>query len=409
MGQKVRVIEDGSITSPTGFQAAGVACGLKPAGALDLALVFSERPCTSAALFTTNAFKAAPVLYDRRIVEENPTGLHGVVINSGCANACTGARGVRDAEEMASYAAGLLGVEAGDMAVMSTGVIGSYLPMDRIRAGVREAVASRSSAVQAGHDAARAIMTTDTRPKEVAVHAKGDWGGFTIAGMVKGSGMISPEMATLLCVVTTDADLTPEVARAALRSAVDAGFNLITVDGDTSTNDTALLLANGASGVGITSTEGEPYATFATGLEYVIVELAKAMVRDGEGASHLIEITVEGARSVEEARRVAMSIAKSPLVKTAVYGGDANWGRVACAAGYRGVAMDPDAVRIWLGDLEVYRCGDPQPFDEARAAEILGRDEIPLRMDLGAGKARVTVWTCDLTHRYVDINAHYRT
>lgn len=402
-------IVGGSVTSTPGFEAAGVACGLKPTGALDLALVHSPRPCVAAAVFTRNAFQAAPVLYDRRILGENPAAMRGVVINSGCANACTGERGLRDAEAMAAHAAELLGAPPQAVAVMSTGVIGAYLPLDRIRAGIRQAVGALSPDVGAGHDAARAIMTTDTRPKEVAVRVELAGRPVTIAGMAKGAGMISPNMATLLCVLTTDAVVSLNPARRALRDAVDAGFNLITVDGDTSTNDTALLLANGASGVRIGSTADGVYGAYARAVEHVVVELAKALARDGEGAAHLIAITVQGARSRDEARQVAMTIAKSPLVKTAIYGGDANWGRIACAAGYSGVEIDPGAVRIWLGDLEVFRRGKPVPLDEGRAAQVLAREEVPVRLDLGAGDARVTAWTCDLTHGYVDINAHYRS
>lgn len=404
-----QAIPGGSVTSAKGFEAAGVACGLKPNGSPDLALVFSSRACTAVGMFTTNAFQAAPVLYDKRILAENPIRLYGCVINSGCANACTGRAGLDDAEQIAKYAARVLGVLPQGIAVMSTGVIGARLPMNKIRVGIREAAEARSERVQAGHDAALAIMTTDTRPKEVAVRVEAKGGSFVIAGMAKGSGMISPNMATLLCLITTDVWIPPQPAQSALREAVEAGFNLITVDGDTSTNDTALLMANGASAVRITSAEDEAYVPFAEGLKYVVVELAKAIVRDGEGASHVIEITVEGARSRDDAKQVAMSIAKSPLVKTAIYGGDANWGRILCAAGYSGVPIEPDAVRLWLGDQEVYHLGLPLPFDEARAAELLRGEDVPVRLHLGAGDASITVWTCDLTHRYVDINAHYRS
>jgi len=406
----LRALADGSVTSARGFEAAGVACGLKKGEALDLALVYSAAPCTAAGAFTTNAFQAAPVLYDRRIVANRPEQLHGVVANSGCANACTGARGLRDAEDTAREAGQLLGVPGESMAVMSTGVIGAYLLMDKMRAGIARAVEARSRAVEGGHAAARAIMTTDTRPKEVAVTFVLGGQSVVVAGMAKGAGMISPNMATLLCVLTTDAALSPAVADSALRSAVDAGFNLITVDGDMSTNDTALLLANGQSGAAlIDSPQSESYAAFSAALTYVVVELAKAMVRDGEGASHFVSITVSGARSRAEAKRVAMSVAKSSLVKTAIYGRDANWGRVACAAGYSGVDMDPSRVTIWLGNMEVLRNGEPLPMDEAQAAAFLAQSDVAIRIDLGQGASEITVWTCDLTHAYIDVNAHYRT
>jgi len=406
----LRALADGSVTSARGFEAAGVACGLKKGEALDLALVYSAAPCTAAGAFTTNAFQAAPVLYDRRIVANRPEQLHGVVANSGCANACTGARGLRDAEDTAREAGRLLGVSGQSMAVMSTGVIGAYLPMDKMRVGIARAVEARSRAVEGGHAAARAIMTTDTRPKEVAVTFVLGGQSVVVAGMAKGAGMISPNMATLLCVLTTDAALSPAVADSALHSAVDAGFNLITVDGDMSTNDTALLLANGQSGAAlIDSPQSESYAAFSAALTYVVVELAKAMVRDGEGASHFVSITVSGARSRAEAKRVALSVAKSSLVKTAIYGRDANWGRVACAAGYSGVDMDPSRVTIWLGNMEVLRNGEPLPMDEAQAAAFLAQSDVAIRIDLGQGASEITVWTCDLTHAYIDVNAHYRT
>ena len=406
----LQVIVDGSITSARGFQATGVACGLKKAGALDMALVCSRRPCTAAALFTTNAFQAAPVLYDREIVARHPDALHGVVINSGCANACTGARGQRDAEATAAEAGRLLGVPGEQVAVMSTGVIGAFLPMDKVRLGVNLAVQQLGSTKEHGHAAARAIMTTDTRPKEVAVRASAGGRDCVVAGMAKGAGMISPNMATLLCVLTTDAAVAPGPAQVALREAVEAGFNLITVDGDTSTNDTALLLANGESCMQpILSEESAGYALFREALTYVVVELAKDMVRDGEGASHFVAIRVSGARSRREAKQVAMSVAKSPLVKTAVYGRDANWGRVACAAGYSGVEIAPQEVTIRLGNLEVFRHGEPLPLDEERADALLAQTDVAIHIDLGQGGDEITVWTCDLTHAYVDVNAHYRS
>ncbi|NLD44682.1 MAG: bifunctional ornithine acetyltransferase/N-acetylglutamate synthase, partial [Chloroflexi bacterium] len=260
------------------------------------------------------------------------------------------------------------------------------------------------------HAAAHAIMTTDTRPKEIAVRARLGGHEFVVAGMVKGAGMISPNMATLLCVLTTDAALAPVPAAQALREAVEAGFNLITVDGDTSTNDTALLLASGESGAArITSVDSAGYALFREALTHVVVALAKEIVRDGEGASHFVAIRVSGARSRTEAKQVAMSVAKSPLVKTAVYGRDANWGRVACAAGYSGVAIDPQKVTLWLGDMEVFRHGEPLPLDEGRAAALLAEADVAIRIDLGQGAEEITAWTCDLTHAYVDVNAHYRS
>ena len=407
---QVQAIPDGSITSTPGFEAAGVACGLKPSGALDLALVYSPQPCVGAALFTTNAFKAAPVLYDQRLLTQNATNLHGVVINSGCANACTGERGLRDAVSTAAAAASHLATAPSSFLVMSTGVIGMPMPMDRIHAGVAKAALQRTLSVDGGHAAALAIMTTDTRPKEFAVKVTTDDGEFTIAGMAKGAGMIHPNMATMLCLLTSDARITPQVARQALREGVEGSFNRITVDGDTSTNDTVLLLANGLAEMQpITSTESSAYVGFLAGLSHVLTALAKAVVHDGEGATRFIEITVSGTRSQAEAKQVAMSVARSLLVKAAIYGQDANWGRIICAVGYSGVAIEPERVRVWLGDLELFRNGEPYQVDEAHARELLAQPEITIRVDLGQGGAQATVWTCDLSHQYVDINAHYRT
>lgn len=403
-------ITDGSITSTPGFEAAGVAAGIKANGALDVALVHASRPCVAAAVFTTNAFKAAPVLYDQRILSENPAGLRAVVINAGCANACTGDEGLRNAEATAAAAARALGIAPRDVMVMSTGVIGAQLPMDRLTGGITAAVAESKSAVSAGHDAARAIMTTDTRPKESAVRVTYAGGAFTIAGMAKGAGMIHPNMATLLCLLTTDAAIAPALAQRALHDAVDGSFNMITVDGDTSTNDTALLMANGATdSPPITAVDAPAYEAFFQGLTHVLTALAQGIVRDGEGATRFISITIRGATDSAAAKQAGMSVARSLLVKTAIYGRDANWGRIVCAVGYSGVSVDPSRVGVWLGDLELVRNGAPFDIDEERAGAILEQSDIAITVDLGQGNAEATVWTCDISHRYVDINAHYRT
>ena len=406
---RIEPIAGGSVTSAPGFEAAGVSCGLKPDGALDLALIYASRPCVAAAMFTTNIFKAAAVLYDQELVRENPDGLRAVVINSGCANACTGEQGLDDARDMAAKTAQLLGIEPQGVFVMSTGVIGARLPMDKIRRGLELAVGQLSADPDSGHRASRAIMTTDTVPKTLAVRVCCEAGEFTIAAMVKGSGMIHPNMATMLGTMVTDVKITPDLAGRALREAVEVSFNLVTVDGDTSTNDTAVLFANGGSEVDITSQASASYRAFVEGLTYVAVELAKALARDGEGATKFVEIHVEGASCFQEAKQVAQSVAGSLLVKTAIYGQDANWGRIVCAVGYSGASLDPDKVSVWLGDLELFRRGAPYNVDEGRAAQILARDEILIRIDLGQGRAEATVWTCDLSHGYVDINAHYRT
>ena len=407
---QVQPIKDGVITSTPGFQAVGVACGLKPNAALDLALVYSAEPCVGAAVFTTNLIKAAPVLFDQKVLSERPAGLHGVIINSGCANACTGEQGYRDTEETAARIVRMLDIEAGSIMIMSTGVIGARLPMDNVLAGMAEAVDQLSSSADAGHAAARAIMTTDTRPKETAVKIITDEGEYVIAGMAKGSGMIHPNMATMLCVMTSNVRIVPQLAQRALKEAAEQSFNMISVDGDTSTNDTLLFLANGLADMpAIVSAETRAYRDFVKGLSHAAIELAKGIVRDGEGATHFVEITVHGARTREEAKRVAESVAKSLLVKTAIYGQDANWGRIVCAVGYSGVAIDPHSVGVWLGDLEMVRGGAPYDVDERRASDILAQPEISIGIDLNQGNAQVTMWTCDISHRYVDINAHYRT
>ncbi len=403
-------LEDGAITSVPGFRAAGVAAGIKRGGERDLALVVSDKPCVAAGVFTTNRVKAAPVLYDRDVLLRNPMGVRGVVANSGCANACTGERGLRDAKDTAAAAAQLLGGVAGDYLVMSTGGIGDSLPMDKLLSGAKTAVESLASSESAGHDAARAIMTTDTVPKEAALAVQDGDDLYRIAGMAKGAGMIHPNMATLLCCLTSNVCLAPELAWRALRHAVEASLNLVTIDGDTSTNDTAVLLTNeGARMEPIVSSDDTRYGVFERALTAVMLKLAKGIVRDGEGATKFVSITVREAASQQEAKQVAMAIATSSLVKTAIYGEDANWGRIVCAAGYSGAEIDPDKLGVWLGDLELVRDGVPYDVDEARAAELLAQDEIAISVDLAQGEHQITVWTSDLTHEYVDINAHYRT
>jgi glutamate N-acetyltransferase / amino-acid N-acetyltransferase len=407
---QIEPIQDGTVTSVSGFQAAGVACGLKNTGALDLALLYSPHRCVGAALFTTNAFKAAPVAYDQRLICNNPEGLRALVINSGCANACTGEQGMRDAQATADALAELMGLDPDGVLLMSTGVIGQLLPMEKIRRGLQMAAQSISPTLDAGHDAARAIMTTDTRPKEAAVRVRMAGSEYAIAGMAKGAGMIHPNMATMLSVIVTDAAISAGLAQKALSEATEQSFNMITVDGDMSTNDTVLLLANGQADMPlIVEEDSEAYRGFLQALTHVATALAQGLVRDGEGATRFIEVVVEGARSRAEAKQVAMSVAKSSLVKTAIYGQDANWGRIVCAVGYSGVDIIAERVRVWLDELELVRDGGPYHIDEERASEILAQPDIPVRIDLGMGECTATVWTSDLSHDYVSINAHYRT
>jgi glutamate N-acetyltransferase/amino-acid N-acetyltransferase len=391
--------------TPQGFRFAGVAAGIKKTGALDLALVVSNRPCVAAATFTRNAFAAAPVVYDRALVSENPAGLRGVAINSGCANACTGEPGLADAAEMAALAERAAGLPMRSCAVMSTGVIGPRLSMEKLATGLQ--VAASALSAEGWEQASRAIMTTDTRPKIAFRQA----GNARLWGMCKGAGMIHPNMATMLATVVTDAAVEPDVLTDALAAAVETSFNCVSVDGDTSTNDTVLALANGAAGPVEAS-------VFATALADLCADLAQQIARDGEGATKFITIRVQGAASDAEARQAARSVAISPLVKTAFYGGDANWGRILAAVGYSGAMVDPGRAGLWIasgtdpdteGALQLVAAGQPLPYSEEAATTIFAESEISVRVELGVGPGRATVWTCDLSHEYVDINGSYRT
>ncbi len=401
-------LPDGTITTVPGFLASGVACGIKAPGQLDLALVAAARPCAAAGVFTTNCFPAAPVLYDRALLAANPAGVRAVAINSGCANACTGEEGLADARATASLVAQALACPAEGVLVLSTGVIGVRLPLERLRAGIPQAARALSPA--GGAAAARAIMTTDTRPKTCAVRTDLAGRPVTAGGMAKGAGMIGPHMATLLALIVTDAAATPAVLASILHRAVARSFNSITVDGDMSTNDTLLLLANGQAGNPPLADPTDPAAApVAEAVEAVAVHLAQAIVHDGEGASRFVTIVVRGAVDGADAHRAAMAVARSPLVKTAIYGGDPNWGRVLCAVGYSGAQVDPARAALRFGDLALVADGQPLDYDEQQAAALLCQPEVTITVDLGLGPGEATVWTCDLTHKYVDINAHYRT
>ncbi|MDQ7030105.1 MAG: bifunctional glutamate N-acetyltransferase/amino-acid acetyltransferase ArgJ [Ardenticatenia bacterium] len=397
------------VTDVPGFRAAGVHAGLKPHGALDVALVVSERPCVAAATFTQNVVKAAPVLYDQALLAGNRTAIWAVVINSKNANAVTGPQGLRDAERMAELTAEVLALPPGaGVFVMSTGVIGVPLPMNKVERGIR--LAAQSLSPNGGADAARAIMTTDTRPKHAGLTVDVAGARVTVAGMGKGAGMIHPDMATMLAVITTDVAITPQALDVALRYAVERSFNCITVDGDTSTNDTCLVLANGLAGhEPIQQAGGHAFITFRDALTAVCQDLARQIAFDGEGATKRVTITVSNAGSFEAARQVGRTIATSPLVKTALFGNDANWGRVLAAAGRAGVSFDPTRTTLWFGELQVLHRGLPVPFDERRALDILSRPDISITLDLGGPPGQATVWTCDLSHEYVTINAEYRT
>lgn len=402
-------IMSGGVTTPRGFQAAGVSAGIKRRGSLvdpplDLALVVSDTPATAAAVFTINRAQAAPVLVSREHLDRSGGTARAIIVNSGCANACTGDEGLQVARDMARETARLVGCTAQEVLVASTGVIGVSLPMEKIRSGLPHAVAALGT--DQGAAAARAIMTTDPFPKEAAARMIGAGRTVVIGGMAKGSGMIEPMMATMLAFLTTDAAVPKPLLDRALREAVGDTFNAITVDGECSTNDCVMILANGASTVTIGQAN---YVEFVGTLTLVCRELALGIVRGGEGATKLVTVRVTGAASAEEARRAAKAIANSPLVKTAVHGGDPNWGRLIAVAGRANVAFDLARAAVTIGSIVLFR--DGKPFDEAAplAAEHLKNTDIELGVHLGAGEATSTVWTCDLSAEYVRINADYRT
>ncbi len=397
-----------TVHSPKGFRAAGTHCGLKPAEKKDIALLVSDHPCRAAGVFTTNHVKAAPVLYDQAILAQPDAVIRAVIANTGSANACTGDAGLAAARQTAAQVAARIGCQPENVLVLSTGVIGLPLAMDAVSRGV--AALADQVCPDGWQDAAAAIMTTDTRPKLAGVQHEA---GFTIMGIAKGAGMIAPNMATMLSVIATDAEVPQTVLARALASAIDASFNRIVVDGDMSTNDTVLLLANGASGVTVTEGSAEE-TTFTAALADVCVTLAQAIVRDGEGATKFVTLDVTGAADDSAARTVARQIATSSLVKTAFYGADPNWGRILCAAGYAGIDLDPARLALWLAAdgtpaIQLVMDGHPTEYDEAAAITLMQTPEWGVRLDLGLGNGAARVWTCDLSHEYVTINGHYRT
>lgn len=419
-------MEPAEITVP-GFDAAGVAARIKKSGDPDLALIVSRVPCRAAALFTRNSFPAAPVLYDRKLLQFNAEGIHGVLINSGCANACTGTQGDANARLTAEAVEREIGAGDHSVFVMSTGVIGVQLPMDKMLAGIPAATATLRP--DGWPEAARAIMTTDTRPKLFSRTAAmpPNSGRFTnggqavrLTGIAKGAGMIHPDMATMLSVVVSDAAVSQPLLQRALTAAANRSFNRISIDGDTSTNDTLLLLANGLAGNDeITDGDGPDYAAFLAALTDVCTDLAQAIVRDGEGATKFVTICVNGAVDDGQAHRAANTIATSPLVKTAFYGNDANWGRLLMAVGRSGIQVDPERCSLFvaggpeggehLPELQLVDAGQPLPYAEADASARFEQTEINVRVELGLGAGSATVWTTDLSHDYVTINGAYRT
>lgn len=400
-----------------GFDAAGIAAGIKKSGAPDLALIASQIPCRAAATFTKNAFPAAPVQYDRRLLQLNPDAVHGVIINAGCANACTGTPGDANARLMAEMVEHAMGANDNTVFVMSTGVIGVQLPMDKLAAGVPQVVAQLRPNGWA--DAARAIMTTDTRPKLVTRTVQIDGQTVSFAGIAKGAGMIHPNMATMLSTIATDAAISRPMLQKALSAAVDRSYNRISIDGDTSTNDTVLLLANGFAGNSEITGPGESYNTFLAALTDISTALAQSIVRDGEGVTKFVTVHVHGARSNEEAHAAANTVATSPLVKTAFFGNDANWGRILAAVGRSGSEIDPSRCALYVAggaadgermpELQLVSGGTPLRYAEADAAARFAQPEIDVRVDLGLGDGEAIVWTCDLSHEYVSINGDYRS
>lgn len=396
---------DLSLAAPRGFLAGAARCGLKKTGE-DLAIIFSERPAVAAAVFTQNLVQAAPVLLSREHLRFKTH--RAVVVNAGGANACTGAEGLADARHTAELVAEYFNCDDREILIASTGVIGARLDMSKIETGVRLATAQLSRAN--ARRVAEAIMTTDTRPKRALKRLTLGDKRATIAGVAKGAGMIHPDMATLLAFVTTDVAISKSALQTALRRAVKQSFNRISVDGDTSTNDTLITLANGAAeNEPITAPEGRDFELFTKALTDVCRDLAIQVARDGEGARKLITIKVRRAPSERDAEKIAATIATSPLVKTAIAGEDANWGRLMMAAGRSGARFDVDKVEIKLGDLTVARQGRGIRFSEERAFEILKRDEVTITVDLHQGEAEVTEWTCDMTEGYIRINADYRS
>lgn len=403
---------DGGVTAAKGFEAAGAEAAIKYQNRKDMAMVYSKVPCKAAGTFTTNVVKAAPVLWDRDIVT-NSEYAQAVVVNAGIANACTGKQGLDYCRREAEVTGRLLGIPAEAVLVGSTGVIGMQLPMDRIEAGIAKLVEAKSDTLEAGHTAACSIMTTDTISKEIAVSFELDGKEITVGGMSKGSGMIHPNMCTMLAYITTDMAISKELLQEALSTSVVDTFNMITVDGDTSTNDTCLVMANGMADNTEVTQKGEAYDRFFEALNYVCTYLAKKMAGDGEGATKLFEAKVVNARSKEDARTLSRAIVGSNLSKAAIYGCDANFGRFLCAMGYSGAQFDQNDVELFFesenGRLQVFDHGTPIVFDEEKALQIMKADAVTVYVDMHEGEAEATAWGCDLTYDYVKINADYRS
>lgn len=402
----------GGVTAAKGFQAAAAAAEIKYKGRTDMAMIYSEAPCAAAGTFTTNVVKAAPVKWDQDVVYHHGVA-QAVICNSGIANACTGTEGYGYCKETADAAAELLGIRADSVLVASTGVIGMQVPIDRIKNGVKMMVPVLSETIEAGTEAAKAIMTTDTIKKEVAVQVEIGGKTVTVGGMCKGSGMIHPNMCTMLGFVTTDADISREMLQEALSEDVKDTYNMVSVDGDTSTNDTVLLLANGMAGNPRITEKNEDFEKFKEALNFVNTTLAKKIAGDGEGATALFEVKVIGAQSKEQAVTLSKSVVTSSLTKAAIYGHDANWGRILCAMGYSGARFDPEKVDLYFesraGKIKIIENGVSTGYSEEEATKILSEDEVTAIADVKMGDCSATAWGCDLTYDYVKINADYRS
>ena len=393
------------VTFPKGFKAAGVKAGIKKSGNLDLALIYTEKEAAVAGVFTKNAVAAAPVIVSREVVKGGKA--HAIVANAGCANACTGETGLANARKMAALAAAEVGCAPDEVLVGSTGIIGVNLPMDKLEAGIKAAAAELSE--DGSKNAGNAIITTDTYSKACSCEVEIGGQAVRFGAIAKGSGMIQPNMATMLCYITTDANISSQLMQKALSDIVEVSFNMISVDGDMSTNDTVLVLANGASGAA-EITDGSPeYDKFYATLKEICQELSKRIAADGEGATKFLTINVSGTKTFEDAKTVAMSIAKSPLVKTAFFGEDPNWGRVICAVGYAGIPMVPEKTVIKFGGVPVYANGLGAEFNEDDIHKVMAEHDIVIDVEMGMGDAKATVWSCDFSYEYVKINGEYHT
>lgn len=403
---------EGGVTAAKGFEAAGVEAAVKYQNRKDMAMIYSTAPCKVAGTFTTNVVKAAPVLWDKNLVETAPF-VQAVVVNSGIANACTGAQGLDCCRAEAKCAGNLLGIPENAVLVASTGVIGMQLPVDRICAGIEKLAAAKQPTLEAGLDAAKAIMTTDTVYKQIAVEVEIGGKTVTVGGMCKGSGMIHPNMCTMLGFVTTDANISKEMLQKCVSADVTDSFNMISVDGDTSTNDTLLVMANGLAGNEEITAEGADYDAFCEALHFITSYLAKKMAGDGEGATALFECKVVNADTKENARTLAKSVICSSLTKAAIFGHDANWGRILCALGYSGAKFDPENVDLYFqsvsGKIHIFGNGVACDYSEEEATKILSDPEVTALVDMHMGDAEATAWGCDLSYDYVKINADYRS